>query len=107
MNPLVGVLLDPEGDALAQSLLALKGSLEVRECWGAMRMMIDRPTDTHAPKTQTQQVQERSTGDVLSILEKVDDRLASLERHMAPIRRVRLRASARSTCSCVSIMTDP
>jgi hypothetical protein len=34
------------------------------------------------------QVQERSTGDVLSILEKVDDRLASLERHMAPIRRV-------------------
>ena len=26
------VLLDPEGDALGQSLLALKGSLEVRVC---------------------------------------------------------------------------
>lgn len=31
---------------------------------------------------------------MLSILEKVDDRLASLERHMAPIRRV---------CACVVI----
>lgn len=28
-------------------------------------------------------------GDVLTILETVDDRLTSLERHMAPIRRVR------------------
>jgi hypothetical protein len=35
MNPLV--LLDPEGDALAQSLQALKGSLEVRVLWVTMR----------------------------------------------------------------------
>lgn len=52
--------------------------------------MVQRPTcrppnDAHPPKKQ---VQQRSTVDVLSILEKVDNRLASLERYMAPIRRV-------------------
>ena len=41
-----------------------------------------------APRTH-EQINQKSTADILSILEKVDDRLSSLEQNMGPIRRVR------------------
>lgn len=40
--------------------------------------------------TSSEQVNQKSTADILGILERVDERLASLEQNMGPIRRVRI-----------------
>jgi hypothetical protein len=87
--------IDP-GDALSQSIVTMRNSLEVGfAVWGVAPFLAPGGANSGTGATPLlipplfSQVTQKSTGDILSILEKVDTRLSSLEQNMGPIRRVR------------------